>query len=340
MKMNKFPPNKQIEYNRKGLSKNLLINLLKTMIQIREFESEIAHLVDDKKIITPCHLYIGQEAVATGVCHALQKDDYVFGTHRSHGHYIAKGGSIPSAMAEIFGRSTGCSGGRGGSMHLCALEVGILGTSSIVSGCVPLGIGAALAELIKGTEKISVIFHGDGVLEEGAWNESMNFAAINSLPVLFVCENNLYCTHLSLYERRVKDNLLELAAAHGIPGRMIDGNNVLDIFHSIKEIVDLIRKGSGPRFVECRTYRWLGHVGSKDNIEVGLRSQEEIDAWKKYCPIKNFINYLIDGNIVSEEEVNILSTAVKKEINDAVTYALNSPFPQDKDLMRHVYIER
>ncbi|MBU1083896.1 MAG: thiamine pyrophosphate-dependent dehydrogenase E1 component subunit alpha, partial [Candidatus Omnitrophica bacterium] len=265
-----------------------LKKLLVTMIRIREFEERIAGLVSEGKVKTPCHFYIGQEAVATGVCATLDKGDYAFGTHRSHGHYLAKGGDMNSGMAEIFCRTTGCSKGRGGSMHLVAPEVGILGTSSIVAGGVPLGVGAALAERIRGTKHVSVVFHGDGVPEEGVWNESLNLAAIKKLPVVFICENNLYCTHLPLKDRRVDDNIPELAAAHGVPAIRIDGNNVLEVFHKTREVVEEVRNGAGPRLIECRTYRWLGHVGPKDDLEVGLRNKEEVNAWKARCPIRTY----------------------------------------------------
>ncbi|MBD3316050.1 MAG: thiamine pyrophosphate-dependent dehydrogenase E1 component subunit alpha, partial [Chitinivibrionales bacterium] len=250
--MNKFPPSEKPMFILDDLSPEMVRKLLSEMIKIRAFEEKIAELVDTKKVRTPCHLYIGQEAVATGVCAALHTDDYVFGNHRSHGHYLAKGGDLQKGMAEIFCRKTGCSYGRGGSMHLCAPEVGILGTSSIVSGSVPIAVGAALAESIRGTRRVSVIFHGDGVPEEGAWNEAANFAAINKLPILFVCENNLYCTHQPLENRRVRDNLPELATAHGIKSDSIDGNNVVEVYRKTKEVAEFVREGNGPFFLECR----------------------------------------------------------------------------------------
>lgn len=326
-------------FDKKNLSTDKLKHLLATMLRIRTFEQCIADRVENNQIITPCHLYIGQEAVATGVCTALKDEDYIFGTHRSHGHYLAKGGDLNRAMAEIHGRATGCSHGRGGSMHLCDPSKGILGTSSIVAGSVPQGIGAALAEKIRGTGHISVIFHGDGVPEEGVWNESANFAAINKLPVLFVCENNLYCTHLPLEKRRTADNLPELAKAHGIPSRTIDGNNVLEVYDTAQTVVEEIRNGSGPQFIECRTYRWLGHVGPKDNLEVGLRSKEEVEYWKSRCPIKTYEDYLTASSQLNSAEVETLHAQASKQVQDSLAFALESPYPAEEELLKHVYKE-
>jgi TPP-dependent pyruvate/acetoin dehydrogenase alpha subunit len=339
MNLCKMAPIQPIRFDLNDLPKVSLIEMLRQMMRIRRFEKSIAELLDQPQgpIKTPCHLYIGQEAVAVGVCSALNSDDYVFGTHRSHGHYLAKGGDLKKGMAEIFCKESGCSKGRGGSMHLCDPLKGILGTSSIVSGSVPIAVGAGLAESIKGSKRISTVFHGDGVPEEGAWNEAANFAAINKLPVLFVCENNLYCTHLSLNERRVHDNLPELAKAHGIPSISIDGNNVIDVYNTAVNLVERIRNGEGPQFVECRTYRWLGHVGPRDNLEVGLRSREELDSWKQRCPIKCFINSLIEQEYLTTAVVSEMQNVVDQEIEEAIDFARESAFPDESTLQQFVY---
>lgn len=313
--------------------------LLLTMMRIREFEERIADLVTEKKIITPCHLYTGQEAVATGVCYALKKDDYLFGTHRSHGHYIAKGGDLKAAMAEIFGRVTGCAKGRGGSMHMVAPDVGILGTSSIVAGSMGITVGTALAESIRGTGRTTVVFHGDGVPEEGIWHEAANFVALNRLPIIFVCENNLYCTHMHLKKRRVKDNLQDIARDHGLETTVVDGNNALDVYYAAREAVNRAREGRGPSFIECRTYRWRGHVGPNYDVDLGLRDQDELDAWKERCPIKHFAGFLVHTGVVSKEDVAKMLQDVSNEIDEAVTYALSSPYPDIADLTRYVFKE-
>lgn len=332
-----FPPPPKFLVN--GLEASELKMLLLTMLRIREFEERVAKLVEEKKIITPCHLYTGQEAVATGVCYALGRDDYLFGTHRSHGHYIAKGGNLKAAMAEIFGKITGCSKGRGGSMHLVAPEVGILGTSSIVAGSLPLAVGTALAESIRGTGRVTVVFHGDGVPEEGIWHESANLAGLKKLPIIFVCENNLYCTHMPLNKRRVRDNFPEIAEVHGLNPVVVDGNNVLDVYCAARDVVERAREGRGPSFIECRTYRWRGHVGHNYDVDLGLRSQEELDAWKERCPIKHFSRFLLSCGAMSTPELSQLLKDVTAEIDMAVSYAMSSPYPDVEDLTRYVYRE-
>ncbi len=334
--MNKMPPSGPMCFNNHGLDRSLQIELLRTMLRIRFFEETLVKFLNRGEIITPCHLYIGQEAVAAGVCAALKQDDYVFGTHRSHGYYLAKGGDVKKGLAEIFCKTTGCSSGRGGSMHLCAPEVGILGTSSIVAGSIAPAVGAALAEQIRGSGRISAVFHGDGVPEEGVWNESVNFAAVNRLPVLFICENNLYCTHQPLEARRVKDNIPELAQAHGVQSLSIDGNNVLEVYKTSREIVSAMRNSQGPRLIECRTYRWLGHVGCRDNLEVGLRSKKEVDAWKKRCPIKNYEEFLMHQKIMSTKERERIHCQIMQEMEEAAVFAAKSPYPDAYQVLENV----
>lgn len=330
-----FPPVPQFLID--GIDTDKLKKLLVTMIRIREFEERVADLVTEKKIITPCHLYTGQEAVAAGICHALAKDDYLFGSHRSHGHYIAKGGDLKAAMAEIFGRKNGCSRGRGGSMHLVAQEVGILGTSSIVAGSIALAVGTALAESIRGSGRLTAVFHGDGVPEEGIWHESANLAALKRLPIIFVCENNLYCTHMPLNKRRVYDNISAVAREHGLTAVVINGNNVLDVYYAARYAVKRVQEGYGPSLIECRTYRWRGHVGPNYDIDLGLRSQEELEAWRDLCPIKNYSRFLVDRGIISGEELEKMQEKVKNEIDEAVAFALSSPFPEVSDLNNYVF---
>ncbi|MGH2401060.1 MAG: thiamine pyrophosphate-dependent dehydrogenase E1 component subunit alpha, partial [bacterium] len=208
----------------------LVRSLWVTMLRIRIFEERAADLVEAGEIKTPCHLYIGQEAIAAGVCAALNRDDYVWGGHRSHGHYLAKGGEMPAIMAELFGKVTGCSGGRGGSMHVVAPEVGLMGTVPLVAATIPLAVGSALAAKQRRDSRVSAAFFGDGAVEEGHVHESMNLAAVYRLPVLFVCENNFYSSHMQLLERRVADNILDTAAAHGLSGARLDGNDVIAVY--------------------------------------------------------------------------------------------------------------
>ena len=231
------------------------------MVRIRRFEERTADLEEANEIHTPCHLYIGQEAIAVGVCGALGNEDYVWGGHRSHGHYLAKGGDLRAMMAELYGKTTGCSRGRGGSMHLVAPEVGILGTVPLVAATIPLAVGAGLAAKLRGDRRVSVSFFGDGATEEGHFQESMNLAALYRLPVIFVCENNLYASHMSLLERRPLDNISKTAEQYGIPGVRLDGSDVVEVYRVSLEAVGRGRAGDGPTLLECRTYRWRGHVG-------------------------------------------------------------------------------
>lgn len=313
------------------------IALLRTMIRIRGFEERIADLITDKQIITPCHLYTGQEAIAAGVCAALKKSDYLFGNHRSHGHYLAKGGDMQAAMAEIFGRASGCSHGRGGSMHLCSPDVGIMGTSSIVAGSMAIGVGAALAESIRGSGGLSVIFHGDGVPEEGIWHEAANFAGLKHLPVLFVCENNYYCTHMSMERRKAYNNLTDLAAAHGFKTMVLDGNNVLEIYAAASQAASESRRGEGPYFLECQTYRWRGHVGPNYDLDLGLRDPAELQLWMERDPIKHYEMHLLKKKTISHEEALAIHEEAVQEVEAAIEYALASPYPQHRDLLKHVY---
>src|SRR5258708_2469741 len=231
----------------------LLSALFRTMTRIRVVEETIAELLDENEIRCPTHLYTGQEAIAAGVCAALQRDDYIFGGHRSHGHYLAKGGDLRALMAELYGKSTGCSRGRGGSMHLFAQEVGLLGTVPLVAATIPIAVGSALASKLRGDSSVSVAFFGDGATEEGHFHEAVNLAGLHRLPVIFVCENNLYSSHMHIRERRVKDNISQAGEAHGIPGRHLAGNAVGGVYRSAVDAVQCGGDGGGPRLLEWRT---------------------------------------------------------------------------------------
>lgn len=252
-----------------SLSPEQLISFFRGMQRIRLAEERIGQLVQSREVRTPCHLSIGQEAIPVGVCAALRQDDTLWGGHRSHGHYLAKGGDLNAMMAEIFGKATGCARGRGGSMHLVAPAQGIFGTVPLVAATIPLAVGAALSATLRGTDQVAVAFFGDGATDEGHFHESLNLAALYNLPVVFVCENNFYSTHLTLKERRVKDNIVESAALHGLKGVVLDGNDVTSVYQAAQEAVRRARSGAGPTLLECRTYRWRGHVGPAADLEAG-----------------------------------------------------------------------
>jgi acetoin:2,6-dichlorophenolindophenol oxidoreductase subunit alpha len=306
------------------------------MVRIRLFEERVARLVEGSEIRTPCHLYIGQEAIAAGVCAALDARDYVWGGHRSHGHYLAKGGDLSAMMAEIFGRTTGCSGGRGGSMHLVAPEVGILGTVPLVAATIPLAVGAAMAAKLRSDRRVSVAFFGDGATEEGHFHESLNLASLYRLPAIFVCENNFYASHMGLFERRVADNIVSAADTAGAVGCRLDGNDVEAVFAAARDAVERARSGGGPTLLECRTYRWRGHVGPSWDMDVGVQRKDELPEWLPKDPIARTRRRLLDAGL-SEDECQALEREAAREIETAVAFARQSPVPSEDEITKHVW---
>lgn len=314
----------------------LMKTLYQKMLEIRVFEERVAELVEQGEIKTPCHLYIGQEAIAAGVCAALERKDYVWGGHRSHGHYLAKGGDPNSMMAELYGKATGCSKGRGGSMHLVAPDAGILGTVPLVAATIPLAVGAALASKLRGDRRVSVSFFGDGATEEGHFHESVNLAALYRLPVIFVCENNFYASHMSLLERRTKDNIVQAAEAHGVSGVRTDGNDVLAVYRAAAEAVERARSGEGPTLIECRTYRWRGHVGPSWDMDVGVKRKDELKDWLPKDPVARARRRLQEWG-VSSDTLERLEQEIRDNVEGAVAFARNSPYPDSSELHRYVY---
>lgn len=301
------------------------------MFRIRRAEEAIAEMVDSGEARCPCHLYIGQEAIAVGVCAALRMEDTVWGGHRSHGHYLAKGGSLEALFAEVLGKETGCSGGRGGSMHLLAKEVGILGTIPIVAGTVPLAAGAALAAKMRGTGEVAVAFFGDGAMEEGHVHETLNLAALYKLPLLFVCENNLYSSHLHFEERRASDNLYRAGEFHSVPGERVDGNDVTAVFDAAWRAVERARSGEGPTLLECRTFRWRGHVGASTDIDVGVRRRGELPDWLARDPIARTERELTHVDLTS------YAAGIEDEIRAALAAARRAPLPSPTRVLDHTW---
>lgn len=309
------------------------------MVLIRLAEERIGQLVESREIKTPCHLSIGQEAIPVGVCAALRQDDTAWGGHRSHGHYLAKGGDLNAMMAEIFGKATGCAQGRGGSMHLVAPDQGIFGTVPLVAATIPMAVGAALSAKLRGTDQVAVAFFGDGATDEGHFHESLNLAALYRLPVLFVCENNLYSTHMTLNERRVKDNIVESAALHGMPGLVVNGNDAVAVYQATYQAVERARTGEGPTLLECRTYRWRGHVGPALDLEVGQNRQQDLAEWMQKDPIMRLRERLREEGL-SDADFSEIERRIADEIDAAVSFARQSPYPDESDLLHHVYVSR
>jgi TPP-dependent pyruvate/acetoin dehydrogenase alpha subunit len=320
--------------------KHFLIRLYSTMLKIRLCEESLVNPIITKEVRCPVHLYTGQEAVAAGTCAALSKNDYIFGTHRSHGHYLAKGGDMPALVAEIYGKENGCSRGRGGSMHICQPESGILGALPIVGGTISLALGAALALKIQHKNNVTVSFFGDGATGEGVLYESLNFAALKKLPIIFICENNLYSTHMPIRECRPNTDIYKIALPFGIKSVKSDGNNVLAVYSLVNESVKLCKKGRGPVFIEFSTYRMRGHVGPDDNIQgthTDIRPQKEIEEWKNKDPIIRFEEYLRKNMVLSEAEINRIKGEVEVSVKKAHGIAKTSPYPHQGELNKYVF---
>jgi acetoin:2,6-dichlorophenolindophenol oxidoreductase subunit alpha len=317
-----------------------LHDLYKSMVRIRSFEESLVEPILNREIRTPCHLYSGQEAIAVGLCSALSKDDYIFGNHRSHGHFLAKGGSLKAMAAEIYCRETGCSSGRGGSMHLIDPDAGMLGSAPIVAGTISLAMGAALSSSIRMDGRVAVTFFGDGATGEGVLYEALNFAALKKLPLIFACENNLYATHMPIRECRVGLPIRKIAEPFGIDSCMVDGNDVLQVRQASLKAVDACRSGNGPVFMEFMTYRYRGHVGPDDNVQglhTDIRPEEELASWLEKDPIKLLERYLVAQGIVDEQGLNDMKEEVAREVREANSYAVNSPLPLMEDLVNHVF---
>ncbi|NMB17044.1 MAG: thiamine pyrophosphate-dependent dehydrogenase E1 component subunit alpha, partial [Firmicutes bacterium] len=272
------------------LSKDTLVVMLRKMLAIRYFEQAILRFFEQDLVRGATHVYLGEEAVGVGVCTALRPDDYISSTHRGHGHCIAKGGDLNKMTAELLGKATGYCKGKGGSMHIADLDLGILGANGIVGSGIPIAVGAALGSTIKGDDRVAAAFFGDGASNTGAFHEGINMAAVWKLPVVFVCENNMYAVSTSTRESLAIEGVVERAAGYGIPGVQVDGNDVLQVYEAAREAVARAREGKGPTLLECLTYRWTGHTVGDPGL---YRSKEEVEAWKQKDPIPRFRDYLI-----------------------------------------------
>lgn len=312
------------------------------MIRIRLCEESLVEPILKGEVKCPVHLYSGEEAIATGICASLNEKDYVFGTHRSHGHYLAMGGRMPEMVAEICGCATGSSLGRGGSMHLSAPKWGMIGSAPIVAGTISLAMGAALASSIRGEDRVAVSFFGDGAAGEGVLYECLNFAALKKLPMVFVCENNFYSTHMPIRECRVDKNIYKVGVPFCVESSQVDGNDVLAVYEAGKKAVDRCRRGEGPSFIECLTYRFRGHVGADDNIQgtrTDIRPREEVESWLQKDPIKRFEEYLLSNKLIEEQTLHNIRSEVEVEVAEAHRFAKNSALPNPAELSRYVYKE-
>ena len=315
--------------NRKNLS------FFKKMLKIRLTEETIAEKYPEGKMRCPTHLSIGQEGVASGVCANLTNDDLVLSTHRSHAHYLAKNGNLNKMIAEIYGKSSGCSSGKGGSMHLIDTSVGFMGSTAIVGNTIPLGVGLGLSIKLKNEKNISCVFFGDGSIEEGVFYESVNFAVLKKLPVLFICEDNLYSVYSPMSVRQPEDRIIhEMVKAQGIQTFYGNGNDISEVSEITKNAIDNIRRGCGPQFLQFSTYRWREHCGPNYDNDIGYRTEEEFELWKLKDPIKHCEDNLINDD---KKKINKLKIEIQKEVDSAFEFAENSPFPKSEEAFKDLF---
>jgi TPP-dependent pyruvate/acetoin dehydrogenase alpha subunit len=311
--------------------------LLHAMLRIRRVEEALADRYADQEMRCPMHLCIGQEAIAVGVCSLLKTTDIVFGNHRAHGHYLAKGGCLNAMVAELYGRKDGCCGGRGGSMHLIDLAAGFMGATPIVGGTVPLAVGAAWAASLKSTNQVSIVFFGDGCFEEGIVHESLNFAALHKLPVVFVCENNNFSVYTRLEERQPDRPIFRIAEAHGITASSGNGNDVREVLRIAHPAIAAARCGAGPQFLEFSTYRWREHCGANFDDDLAYRSPKEIATGRGNCPIERFLTQEFGEKSSKHLFLAEIEQQISEEISRAFDFAVSSEIPSANTFSEKLY---
>tara|TARA_Y100001970_G_scaffold248036_1_gene317238 strand:+ start:1532 stop:2611 length:1080 start_codon:yes stop_codon:yes gene_type:complete len=315
----------------------ILLGYLRRMLVIRRTEEVIGIGIENGQVRGPAHLAIGQEAVAVGVCENLRASDRIFGAHRSHAHYLGLGGDLYRLLAEVLGRDEGCSRGMGGSMHLQAEDVGLLGTVPIVAGTIGLAVGAALAAQKDGRGDVAVAFFGDGACEEGALHESLNLASAWHLPIVFVCENNLFSSHMHISLRQPNDRIARYADAHRIPSATIDGNDLPLVLDTAREMVAVGRDQKGPTFLEAVTYRWRGHVGPREDEDVGVRRGTDLPDWKKRDPVRRLAEGLENIGALDQKALKVMEDEVTQEVEASWAKALEADYPEESALLDRVY---
>jgi pyruvate dehydrogenase E1 component alpha subunit len=320
------------------LDKQKLLLMYRNMLRIRRFEERLAEESARGSIPGLLHLYVGEEAVAVGACSALRKDDYITSTHRGHGHCIAKGGELRKMMAELFAKETGYCKGRGGSMHIAAPDIGIVGCSAIAGAGIPIAAGVGLSSKLRKTDQICVSFFGDGASNTGAFHEGMNLAAVWELPVVYVLENNLYAISTPAVRSSKLKNISDRAAAYGMRSAVADGMDVLSVYGAVSEAVEKARKGQGPTLVECKTYRFRGHHEGDPKKGETYRTKEEMDEWEKLDPIIRLRDGMIKERKATQAELDAIDHEVMKEIEDAVTFAKESPSPKPEDATSYLFV--
>ena len=311
------------------------VEMYRKMLEIRLFEEKVFELYGQNLVPGTIHLYAGEEAVAVGVCSNLHKDDYIVSTHRGHGHCIAKGASLNKTMAEILGRKTGYCKGKGGSMHIADFNIGVLGATAVVGAGIPIATGAGLSIKLRGTDQVAVCFFGDGASNQGTFHEGLNMAAIWRLPVIFVCENNLYAMGTRQTQVMLTKDIADRASAYGIPGVTIDGNDVLAVSQVTEEAVLRARSGDGPTLIECKTYRHKGHSRFDP---AAYRPKEEVEDWFRKDPINRLKRHILQEGIISDSGITEIEKEVTRSVDEAVQFAKESAFPTPESALEDVYV--
>ncbi|HLI34035.1 MAG TPA: thiamine pyrophosphate-dependent dehydrogenase E1 component subunit alpha [Terriglobia bacterium] len=320
-----------------NVSKELVLSLYRAMAEIREFELKAREIFRSGRMPGFIHLYVGEEAIAAGVIACLQKEDYVTSSHRGHGHALAKGIPAREVMAELMGAVGGCCGGRGGSMHLYEPAVGFLGTNGVVPPGIPIAAGAALSAKLRKTGQVAVSFFGDGAVNNGAFHEALNMAAVWELPVIFVCENNLYATETPFKAATKNTSVASRAAAYQMPGIEVDGNDVLAIYEKTGQAVQRARRGEGPTLMECLTYRWFGH--HEGDPGTSYRSREEVEMWKQRDPVRRLREQALASGWAEPGDFERIDEEVRSLIEDAAQFALASPQPKAATALDQVFCD-
>lgn len=318
-------------------TKQQYLNFYRTMQTIRTFEDRIADLYARGKVPGLAHLYIGEEAVAAGVCEALEKEDYITSTHRGHGHVIAKGAELGPMMAELFGKKEGYCKGKGGSMHIADMDQGILGANGIAGGGLPIAVGAGWSAKWRKTKQVSACFFGDAASNNGTFHESLNLAAVHKLPVIFVCENNTYGISVSQKKHQAITDIAVRATGYNMPGIVVDGNDVARVYQETVKAVKRARAGEGPTLIECKTYRWRGHHEGDPNQGARYRTREEIDAWKEKCPIKRLAKKMVSRKSATKKALEAMDREIERLVDDAVDFAKKGQFPETEEMYRDIY---
>jgi TPP-dependent pyruvate/acetoin dehydrogenase alpha subunit len=316
-----------------------LLKLYRDMLRIRIIEEEVERRYFQDHMKTPIHLVIGQEATSVGACAAMTRADLLYASHRTHGNYLAKGGDLKAMLCEFHCRINGCTGSRGGSMHLMDKSVGMAGSSAIVAGVVPIATGAALAAQMHGESYVTTVFLGDAATEEGAVSEALNFAALKQLPIVYFCENNFYSVQSPLATRQPKRELYKWAASYGMASELVDGTNVLAVYETMQTAVARAKRGEGPTFIESPVYRFRAHGGAGDDSKTGYRDIAEREAWEKVCPLETYFTFLKSVGLIDEAARNTMAGEIMAETMEAFDFALASPNPTEQDLYTHVYAD-